>query len=189
MYKKTNQTYKYRINASIVRNGLDDYSLSVEEYYRLYSFYVTYSLCGNQSIKKRYFVDYGWPSNSIKGTNLGKELHSLIDLRNNSHFCFSKENNLIEKFEELDLQDGIISNLEYERAVIGITNGDNNYLKLFYRIRDGFAHGRFNLRYSSQYEKMVVIQDNDSVNVTARIVIKLETLLNFIDVIDMNGII
>jgi hypothetical protein len=96
---------------------------------------------------------------------------------------------LKEQFFKHDLKDGELINVEYERAVLAHTRGENKYLKLFYRIRDGFAHGRFKLRLSSRREKMIVIQDNDNNNVTARIVIKLETLMQFISAVDQNHII
>ena len=63
----------------------------------------------------------------------------------------------------------------------------NSLLTSFHRVRDGFAHGKFLPRNASTGEKMVIIQDNDSNNVTARIVIKLYTLLSFVDVIDINN--
>ena len=46
------QTYKYIIDDSIVGTGDDEYTLSQEEYALIYSFYVTYSMCSTQSLKK-----------------------------------------------------------------------------------------------------------------------------------------
>ena len=69
------------------------------------------------------------------------------------------------------------------------TQEGNKYTKLFYRIRNGFAHGRFALKYDSNHIKMVVIQDWDTKNVTGRIVLKLQTLLDFIETVDRNNII
>ena len=92
-------------------------------------------------------------------------------------------------FKKCNLLDGSLSDYDTERAVISDTNESNKYLKLFYRIRDGFAHGKFLLKYSSTHEKMVIIQDNNTHNVTARIVIKLSTLLSIIETVDINGII
>lgn len=63
------------------------------------------------------------------------------------------------------------------------------YLKFFYRIRNGFAHGKYCLRLSEDNIKMVIIQDNDKYNVTGRIVVRLSTLLNFINEIDINNLI
>jgi hypothetical protein len=89
----------------------------------------------------------------------------------------------------LSLNDGAVSDFSFERCVIGKTSEPNKYLKLFYRVRDGFAHGKYCLRLSEDNIKMVVIQDDDGYNVTGRIVIQLRTLLAFINVIDINHLI
>lgn len=186
---KTVQKYGYKLAESILGITPDEYALSMSEYYRIYSFYVTYSMSGTQSAKKRSFIDYGWRSNNLKNPELGNRLAEILSLNRNNFFIFTEKDDLREQFERLQLLNGPVENLEYERAVIAHTSAENNYLRLFYRIRDGFAHGKFKLRYSSVGEKMVVIQDNDRDNVTARIVISLSTLLRFIDAIDVNNII
>ena len=145
-------------------------------------------MCGTQSVKKRTFVDYGWPDNNIVNTTLGSKLSSVLNLNRNPDFIFTTKNDLKEQFISHQLTDGELMNVDRERAVIGITSEKNNYLKLFYRIRDGLAHGKYRLVYSSSEERMIIIQDDNGHNVTARIVIKLSTLLNFIDFIDIKGL-
>lgn len=189
------QTYKYIKEKSIVYGIEDQYSLSKDEYYMLYSFFVTYSMCPNQSGKSKDFVDYGWDDNVLvrningkqQSTDLYLALKNVLDLDKNKNFVFTDKNELKEKFISLDLGDGILHNFDTERAVIGKTNAANKYLKLFYRIRDGFAHGNFKLVFSSNNEKTVVIQDNSNANVTGRIVIKLSTLLGFVNAVDKNN--
>jgi hypothetical protein len=182
------QTYKYKKENSIVGNLIDDYSLSEREYYEIYSFYVTYSMCGSQSAKKRTFLDYGWDSGNIHNTELGQALKRVVDL-GGTDFIFTDQDELKEKFNLLSLNDGAVSDFSFERCVIGKTSEPNKYLKLFYRVRDGFAHGKYCLRLSEDNIKMVVIQDDDGYNVTGRIVIQLRTLLAFINVIDINHLI
>ncbi len=183
------QTYQYLVAGSILGVNADEYILSENEYYRLYSFFVTYSMCGRQSAKKRSFTDYGWPSDSIKNNALGNALSNVLSLNRNPNFIFTDKDDLAIRFSSLDLHDGMVTNVDMERAVIGRTAECNNYLKLFYRVRDGFAHGKFKLRLSTNNEKMIVVQDDDGHNVTARIVIRLSTLLRFINEIDTNRII
>lgn len=72
------QTYRFSKGASILGNLHDEYQLSQEEYYKVYSFYVTYSMCGTQSAKKRSFISYGWDSESIKSTILGKRFSPFL---------------------------------------------------------------------------------------------------------------
>lgn len=186
---KQKQTYKYIIADSILGAAQDEYVLSENEFYRLYSFFVTYSMCGRQSTKKRSFSDYGWANDNIKNTILGFALGRVLNLNRNPSFIFTDKDELLDKFNSLNLSDGIALNLDNERAVVGKTSESNNYLKLFYRIRDGLAHGKFKLRYSETNKKVIVIQDDDGYNVTARIIIKLDTLLSFVSVIDMNRLI
>ncbi len=69
------QTYKYINKNSIVVQNKDEYSLTKDEYYKIHSFFVTYSMCGNQSLKKRSFKDYGWGDNNLsKNTELQRKL-------------------------------------------------------------------------------------------------------------------
>lgn len=183
------QTYKYVINNSIIDANNDEYNLSKEEYYLIYSFYVTYSLCKKQSFKKRNFIDYGWNSDSYeKDKDLKNTLISVLDFSNLHTFVFTENNDLKERFDEQKLNDGIPNDYDIERGVIGKTNENNRYLKLFYRIRNCLAHGKFSLKLSSNDEKMICFQDDDKNNVTARIIIKLSTILSFIYSIDKNNI-
>lgn len=183
------QTYQYRVIDSILGTVPDEYTLSENEYYRIHSFFVTYSMCGTQSAKKRTFSDYGWNGECVKNTLLGNTLKGVLNLNRNPEFVFSEKDDLAVQFATLNLPDGMVVDVDKERAVIGKTIGANNHLKLFYRIRDGFAHGKFKLRLSSSGTKMVIIQDDNQYNVTARIVIKLDTLLNYVNAIDINGLI
>ena len=186
---KDKQTYKYKKEESIVDQSLDEYFLSEHHYYLLHSFFVTYSLCGTQSRKKRTLCEYGWTPDSFTKSGLKSELEKILKLDDNKNFCFTEEDDLADRFKENDLLNGPLANVDIERAVISKTQGDNKYLKLFYRIRDGFAHGSFSLRLNTSDEKMIVIQDQDKSNVSARIVMKLNTLLQFIYSIDRNHLV
>lgn len=196
---KSTQTYPYRKNASILHNQMDDYSLSESEFYRIYSFFVTYSCCGNQSMKKRCFADYGWncfarqyfgKTKPDKSIYLKDNLSEIINLDDNAHFVFTTDSdNVASCFQRIDLMDGPLTDTQTERAVITRTYESNRYLKLFYRIRDGFAHGKFILKLNKNNEKMIIIQDDDGHNVTGRIVIKLHTLLEMVSIIDKNNLI
>ena len=183
------QSYKFRKVASILGTEPDDYALTVNEYHSIYSFYVTYSMCKSLSDKKRSFIDYGWISNSTTNPAVEAALKGVLNLQRNSEFVFTKDNDLAVQFSNKSLTDGPINDLSWERAVIGITSESSNYFRLFHHIRNGLAHGKFKLRKSDDNEKMIVIQDNDQYNVTARIVLKLSTILAFIEAIDLNDII
>lgn len=183
--QSTKQTYKYVQNNSILNGCSDEYQLSKNEFYTLYSFYVVHSMCVGQSGKRMDFIGYGWPGNKLEGALL-VSLNNVIDFNKNPNFVFTDKNDLKERFSELNLMDGYLADVDWERFVIAKTKENNRYLKMFYRVRDGLAHGRYTLRFSSSHEKMIVIQDNDQHNVTARMVVRLNTLLSFVSVIDKN---
>ena len=196
--EKTRPTYKYIISNSILYQQEDDYELSQSEFYMLYSFYVTYSCCGNQSLKKRTFAEYGWGNfarsigNKIsdRSVYLKDALTEIIDLDDRTHFIFITDGDDVSQcLSQVDLADGILADLETERCVCMKNNEKNRFLNLFYRIRDGFAHGKFLLKYSRNGLRSVIIQDDDGHNVTARIVLKLDTLLKMVEVIDKNEMI
>lgn len=178
------QTYKYVKQKSILYNVSSDYCLSQNEYYKLYSFYVTYSLCEGLSWQKKNLEFYGW--NKKKQEGFSKDIKSIIDFKQQS-IIFTEENDLGIRFSEQQLLDCPI-NYETERGVIGITTGKNEFHKFIRHIRNIFAHGGFALKYNSSKEKMIIMQDHDQYNVTARIVLKLSRLLQIIDFIDKKNI-
>lgn len=181
--------YKYKKDESIIRESPDEYTLNPQEYHRLYSFFVTYSMCGKQSEKKRTITDYGWDENNIVKSGLKAELEKVLKLDGSDAFCFKTDDDLKNAFSEHDLNNGRLQDIDIERAVIGLTPGDSKYFKLFYRIRDGLAHGSFSLRLDSKSNRVIVIQDQDHYNVKARIVMKLETLFQLIGKIDKKHLI
>ena len=184
-------TYKYIKNNSIVLSTSDNYKLLDREYILLYSFFVTYSMCGNQSSKKRTFKDYGWANENLtENKKLYEKLNQLINLRR-QYFVFidkdAPKNILKDEFKKCNLTDRILSDYETERMVILKKGLKNNFLEVCYRIRNCFAHGNFLLKKAGN-TKMIVFQDNDRDNVNARMVIKLKTLLNIVKEIDKNDI-
>jgi len=188
---------RYKERDSILYNIDDEYSLDKNEYYLLYNFFVTYSLCGNQSKKKRTFQEYGWHyfartlgNNDVDDSiYLKDKLSQAINLDNKSNFLFyKKSDNITSMYDSLNLSNGLLNDYFTERAACLITSNSNRYLHLFYRIRNGLAHGKFVLK-NENNTKMIIIQDDDQYNVTGRIVVKLDTLLKLIEIIDKNRLI
>ena len=139
-------------------------------------------MCENQSDKKRTLEDYGWAStvNYSEITGVLKERIGF-DIEN---FVFRDDGCLRAVFRENNLIINGVT-LDSERGVIGKTVGQNKLLKLFHRIRNIFSHGRFAMRLSGE-DRYIIMEDKDSHNVTARIVIKLDTLMGIVDTIDKN---
>ena len=117
-------------------------------------------------------------------------LTQIIDLDDQNYFVFTNDgDDICQCFVEINLSDGRLNDFDTERCVCTRNSERNRFLNLFYRVRDGFAHGKFLLKYGANNCKVVVIQDDDSHSVTARIVIKLDTLLRIVDVVDRDNII
>ena len=190
----TPQKYQYIESDSIIYGLSDEYQLNHEEYYVLYSFFVTYSLGDKQSKKGRKLSDYGWTGNYSRN-GLKKALRNSIDIFNNSYYSFADDDNsgaddfFKNECKRLNLDKNTNSIIDFstERAAISITSGTNNYLRLFYRIRDGFAHGQFVLK-TSDNNRMIIIQDQNRSNVTARMILNLDNLVEIIRIIDKNNI-
>lgn len=177
----SSNTFAYKKEESLVFNLPDDFAFSINEYYRLYSFFVTYSLYDKTNVRNRNYEDYGWRKGNSPFKS--KEIKPIIDL-DCSRFSIVV-NDIKKHFIDLDLFDKTTMAFDDERFVIagGDSNSSKNEL-LFKKIRNCFAHGKYLLKYSSTKEKMVVFQDNDNHNVNARIVLKLKTLLDIISFID-----
>ncbi len=174
---------------SILDGVSDQYALSEHEYYTLYSFFVTYSLCKKQSDKKRTLRDYGQSNVHIVKSGVRKNLRSVlrIDQKKGEENCFifSKAKSRPKNFEKINLGDGTLSDYDKERAVLPENSEQNQYFTLFHHVRNGLAHGQFALVFSSTGEKMVVMEDKTRTgNVNARMVLKLNTLLSIVATID-----
>jgi hypothetical protein len=93
-----------------------------------------------------------------------------------------------ENLEKADLKDDFPSDLGRERICVA-DNKKNQFMSVFYHIRDAFAHGRF---YITDYEehKIFVMEDVSPSSgrkpVSARMIVRKDTLLKWISLIE-NG--
>ena len=192
--KKPNtvQEYEYYPEGSILYGINDEYCLTQNEHFILYSFFVEYSMYGDQSMRRRNWIDYGWENNETIKNGAKDALCRVLNLYKDEHFVFTREEDLDTQFLMTDLADGPIQSKSTERGVFAIAGESANesyFLILFSRIRNCLAHGEFNLVYSETHEKMIVMQNHFDGNVKARCVLKLNTLLSMVRVVDMCGLI
>ncbi len=163
--------------------------LRTEEILRVYKFFVMNSPVDCLSSRQKSLLDYGWNTPWRKPYSMRKKLNHLVG---NKDFLFTAQN--------YDVLDAALTTADLmtfppvdyrERA--GIHNGKSTqYLSLFFHIRNGFAHGRYN-----------TIQDGDDViflmedvtnkkkwmaigqkTCSARIIIRLSTLTRWMDLIE-----
>ncbi len=182
---KNSQTFAYNKKNSILNELIDEYIPTIEEWQKLYVFYVAYSMGKNQSGQGKTYLDYGWKGPTLNSSGLKSHLEKILQLSNFRFLDHGED--LKENFEDLGLIYPI-EDLESERGVFAKTPGSSKYDKFFYRIRNCFAHGGFHFLFNKERKIMVVLEDHSSDNVSARIVIKLETLLKIVNCIDKNDI-
>lgn len=181
------QTYKYIIDNSILNDDRDEISLDFRTEYLLFKFFIVNTPCDDISRRGISFENYGWLGKINKKNGLQQSLKPIFDL-DLKRYIFTDINNLTEKFKENDLVDCKLKNIDLERCVIGKTLG-NKLQKFCRHIRNCFSHGKYIVVLNSINELTLVMQDDNRYNVTARIVIKVSTLVEMIKIIDIDNLI
>lgn len=156
------------------------------EYYILYNFFVTYSLCNNQSKKQRKLSDYGCKKNKVFKEGIKNNI-----VFEKGTFDVSKNETLVSvELVNYDLTDNKIFDLTWERGLFAYIDNENDPLNImFYYIRNSLAHGDYVIKRNNSNEKVLIMQSSLGKSIRARTVIKLETILNIIKIIDNNKII
>lgn len=98
----------------------------------------------------------------------------------NDDFVFSEANDLKKCFNDHDLQDEFSGNIIKSRAVIAKSSDDTKLLKLFRHIRNCLCHGKFVAVRTELNSVSLVMQDDNGHNVTARMVLDLAALIDWI---------
>lgn len=169
---------------------LDDYphaiDLDGEPLMELYRFYVLHCPCEGSSYQGRAFDSYGW-SGSITRNGLGQLLDG-VSAEGRGPFYLPKEYRgagLDKLFAQANLHDGKLSDTVTERAAIAGTRDSSAYLRLFRHIRNCLAHGRFvAVRGSEDGPISLVMEDCNRQSVTARMVLRLNTLLGWAETVE-----
>ncbi len=159
----------------------------------IWDFYVTHAL-GGESGLKRELSDYGWEKTDYGKRGiivLEKELAASAGIEK---FCFIRSKSCKDTLGAMDLSNDRIC-VNHPRAVLlqkySITvdeneniqfagGGENRINCLFRHICNSFAHGN---TYCFE-NKTVLLEDKDGNTVSARILLKMQTLLDWIALID-----
>ena len=188
---------KEKINNNTILSGFKDEEedFTEDEYYILYNFFVTYSLANTQSFKKRELTYYGWKKTGISKSGVTSKIKNILNLYNNKNFIFIKSkdygNKLLNEAASLNLKRNNLDK-DFIREIGVMTNcTDNHYYSLFSHIRNCLAHGRFVLKKNKNKERILILEDKTpgkGGKITARIIIKLNTIFKIISIIDKNDI-
>jgi peptidyl-tRNA hydrolase len=183
---KQHQTYKYIKNKSILNDSRPEVVLDSKVEYLLLKFFVVNTPCETTSRRAISLKEYGWKEKYNSKYGLQKRLDPIIDI-DSGNYIFTDEDDLLDRFEENKLMDNMLEDIITERFVIGKTPESNKLLKLLRHIRNCFAHGKYLVVKNSIDQHMMIMQDNDNNNVTARIILRVNTLVEMIKIIDKDN--
>jgi hypothetical protein len=158
-----------------------------QDLFRIVIFFVFHSPCTNLSAMRKSLSDYGWNTPWRKPYYLNRQLRqaaSTYDLL----YSAEKYDKMDVALEKADLKDSFPSDLSRERICI-CDNQNNQFLSVFYHIRNAFAHGRLNM-FDVDGECTFVFEDvrpskkTEELKVSARMIIRKSTLLKWIEIIE-----
>ncbi|MGN0562398.1 MAG: hypothetical protein ACI4K6_06285 [Candidatus Fimenecus sp.] len=153
--------------------------------FRIVKFFVFHSPCPNLSARGKSLHEYGWNNPWKNPYWLNKQ---LCQVSSSQKLVFSSKTvkDIDSVLAEADLLHNFPHNFERERICI-YDNKSNQFMSIFYHIRNALAHGRLNMK-DIHGSCIFVFEDvkkrGNELFVTARMIIKKETLLKWIDIIE-----
>ena len=168
----------------LIETPIEEYD---EDFIKIIVFFQFHAPVPGQSARCRTLEEYGW------GTPWKKPYWLNRQLRQNSSnynllFTAPSKSYMEENLERADLRENFPSDLGRERICVA-DNKRNQFMSVFYHIRNALAHGRF---YITEFEehRLIVMEDvspeSGSKAVSARMIIRINTLLAWITLIE-NG--
>ncbi len=161
--------------------------LADEDFFRIISFFVFHSPCIELSSMCRSLEEYGWRTPWRKPFYLNKQLKRAAQ---NPYLLFSAKNyNTLESaLEKAKFKDNFPSDFETEGICI-YDNMNNQFLSVFYHLRNAFAHGRFNMVDVDAdcifiLEDMIHEKKHNRYKLSARMILRKSTLIKWIDLIE-----
>ena len=160
-----------------------------QDLFKIVIFFVFHSPCSNLSSMGKTLDEYGWSAPWRKPYYLNKQLRqaSLYEL---VVYSAKGYNEMDVALEKADLKETFPSDFSRERICI-YDNQGNQFLSVFYHIRNAFAHCRLNM-VDVDGECVFIFEDvqpkknSNQLKVSARMILRKSTLLNWIDLIE-NG--
>ena len=156
-----------------------------KQFIRIITFFIFHSPVDNLSARQISLSEYGWNTPWRKPWYLNKQLKQETS---NYELLFSSATfkKMDDALTKADLRNSFPSNIAKERICIYDCK-KNQFMSVFYHIRNAFAHGRFDLRRLNDEEYYIledVQKDKGALKVSARMILKKRTLINWIDIIE-----
>lgn len=185
-------TYSTIKHASILVGDYSEVALPDDLLGELLRFYVLHTPCERSSAHARSFCYYGW-TNDVRRNGLGAALDGARTVPG-GEFLFPKSQPVSENGEGADLGyfynrvslgDGRVSDLTLERGAACNTYESNVWLRIFRHVRNCLAHGGFvAVGLDDGKGDVLVMEDHDNHNYTARMVIRVQTLVAWKEIIE-----
>lgn len=160
-----------------------------ESLYKILLFFVVFSPCPRFCTQGRTLQFYHWKEKPWSTNRyLKNKLDDDVFTDKKSCFCcVEKKSLLMEAFGKTDLGDDFYLHRETERVAF-VKVESNGYMSLFHHIRCALAHGRFSILKDAVTNDIVFVMENgtvrgDGFQVTARMILRENTLLKWIDII------
>lgn len=169
---------------------LEDYPIAQEDlsvFHQLMEFYVFYSILPQQSAQRRTLQFYGWTEKPWKTNRYLKDLLMADHFEGKKHFFQAAASyvELADALRKADLGSEDFQKLNEERVAF-LNSEKNQFISLFKHIRCAFAHGRVGVKKTEQ-GSMYLLEDGcpeqGRLKVSARMVLRPSTLLNWIKII------
>lgn len=160
-----------------------------QDLFRVVIFFVFHSPCSNLSSMEKPLVEYGWSAPWRKPYYLNKQLRQVASIYELIYSAKGYDEMDI-ALAKADLYDAFPSNLARERICI-YDNQGNQFLSVFYHIRNAIAHCRLNMvdvdgECVFIFEDVQLKKNSNQLKVSARMILRKSTLLKWIDLIE-NG--
>ena len=160
-----------------------------QDLFKIVIFFVFHSPCSNLSSMGKTLDEDGWSAPWRKPYYLNKQLRqaSLYEL---VVYSAKGYNEMDVALEKADLKETFPSDFSRERICI-YDNQGNQFLSVFYHIRNAFAHCRLNMVDVDGdcvfiFEDVQPKKNSNQLKVSARMILRKSTLLKWIDLIE-NG--
>ena len=153
------------------------YKFSDKMFARIYSFYVLETPVPGVSVRGKSFKQRGWNMNQL-----------IAAMKKESPFLncnwFVKP---IKEIESVCREEKIFDNVDFSKEIAIHTENSKYSLRrtasLFYAIRCAFAHGGFSIHKCSK-ERYYLLENFDAGRIKARLVLKEETLIKWIEIVE-----
>ena len=146
---------------------------------RIYKFFVLNTPIEDLSSQSITLKDYNWKNPWKKDENLK---HLLKSATNNYDLLFSV--NEIKLFENAVVKSNFTRDKKRE-IICSYNNKKTQFLSVFYHIRNGLAHGRFEFTNEKVFlEKYIIIEDWYKETRRALMRLKIKTLIKWINIIE-----